>query len=139
MLSNTLVTNEVKNALGTEVEFSRVQSADRTTVFAAVGETPSAPHRLSIKHAETGTGIDKRRRSMYRFDKTVTGQVDATKPANIGGYFVMDIPVGNLTSYTEVNNVMAEVLSFGASTGADTTIKYDGSGNGAAALRDGTL
>jgi len=139
MLSNTLVTNEIKNAAGTEVEFSRISQGERTTEFAAVGETPSAPHRLTVAHMETGAGTGLRRRSKVGFSKTVAGQVDTTKPAVINFYVVADIPVGNLTAYTEPGNVMAELMSFIASLGATTTILYDGSGNGASTLINGTL
>lgn len=49
MLSNTLVTNEVKNAAGTEVEFQRISTGTRSTEFAATSETPAAPNRLDRK------------------------------------------------------------------------------------------
>jgi hypothetical protein len=139
MLSNTLVTNEVKNAAGTEVEFSRISQGERVTIFAAVGETPSAPHRLSVKHTESGAGTDLRRRSLIRFDKTIAGQVDTTKPVVVSFYAVADIPVGNMTAFAEANNVCAELMSFLASLGLNTTILYDGSGSGAVTLINGTL
>jgi len=139
MLSNTLVTNEVKNAAGTEVEFSRISQGDRVTTYAAVGETPSSPHRLSVKHSEVGAGTDLRRRSLVRFDKTIAGQVDTTKPVVVSAYAVVDLPVGNMTAYTEATNVVAELMSFCASLGASTTILYDGTGNGAQTLLNGTL
>jgi hypothetical protein len=139
MLSNTLVTNEIKNAAGTEVEFGRISQGERTTEFAAVGETPSAPHRLTVAHMETGTGTSLRRRSKVGFSKAVTGQVDVTKPAVINFYVVADIPVGNLTAYAAAADVCAELMSFCASLGASTTILYDGTGNGAQTLINGTL
>lgn len=139
MLANTLNTNEIKNSAGTEQEFTRLSQGIRDTVFALITETPSAPHRLSIKHAESGKGTDLRRRSLVRFDKTVTGQVDTTKSAVISAYAVVDIPLGNLTSYDEVKNVLANLMSFMASTGATTTILYDCTGNGATTVLSGTL
>lgn len=139
MLSNTLNTNEVKNAAGVEVEFSRLSSSARETEFSQIAETPSLPHRLKIKHQESGSGTALRRRSMFRFDKVVTGQVDTTKPAVISSYVVLDAPVGNLTAATEMANVLAEVMSFLASLGASTTILYDGTGNGAKSLLEGGL
>lgn len=139
MLSNTLNTNEIKNSAGVEQEFTRLSQGIRDTVFALITETPSAPHRLSVKHAETGKGTDLRRRSLIRFDKTVTGQVDTTKSAVISAYTVVDIPLGNLTSYDEVKNVLANLMSFMASTGATTTILYDCTGNGAVTALQGTL
>lgn len=139
MLANTLSTNEIKNAAGVEQEFTRLSQGIRDTVFALVTETPSAPHRLSIKHAESGKGTDLRRRSLIRFDKTVTGQVDSTKAAVISAYAVVDIPLGNLTSYDEAKNVLANLMSFMATTGAATTVLFDCTGNGAVTALSGTL
>lgn len=139
MLSNTLNTNEVKNSAGTEIEFSRIRSNDRSTEFAKVGESPSAPYRLSVSHQEFGTGIRKRRRGVVRFDKTVMSDVDATVPVVVSGYVVLDSPIGALTTNAEPTNVLANVSSFLASLGASTTILYDGTGNGSVALLNGTL
>lgn len=138
-LSNTLVTNEVKNAAGSEVEFGRISTSARQTVFSQSAETPSLPHRLTVSHQESGAGIKQRRRSLVRFDKTVMSGVDATVPITISAYVVMDIPVGAMTSITEATNVLAELMSFTASLGASTTILYDGTGNGAVALLTGGL
>jgi len=139
MLANTLNTNEIKDSAGAEQEFSRLSQNERQTEFAFIGETPAYPHRLSIKHTELGSGISKRRRSMVRFDKSVEGQVDAETAANIAFYVVADIPIGNLTSYAEPTNVAANLLSFLATTGVGTTVLFDGSGNGASAILNGSL
>lgn len=139
MLANTLNTNEVKNAAGTEVEFSRWSTGVRETEFKAIAETPSAPHRLTIRHSESGSGLKLRRRSVVRFDKTVTSSVDSVTPVVVSSYVVMDAPVGALTAQTEMANVLAELMSFVASLGATTTILYDGTGNGAVCLLSGDL
>lgn len=139
MLSNTLNTNEVKNAAGTEVEFSRLSTSARETEYSQITETPAYPHRLKVKHQETGSGVGLRRRSVVRFDKTVAGQIDTTKNATISAYLVLDAPVGNLSANTEMANVLAEVLSFSATTGAATTVLFDCTGNGANALLTGGL
>lgn len=139
MLSNTLNTNEIKNKAGTEVEFSRLSTNDRKTEFAQVAETPALPHRLNIAHQETGTGIKQRRRSLVRFDKTVASGVDATVPVVCSAYLVVDAPVGALTTMDEPKNVLAELLSFCATTGAATTVLFDCTGNGASVLIDGGL
>lgn len=139
MLSNTLNTNEIKNAAGTEVEFSRLSTSQRETVFAQISETPSLPHRLSIKHTETGRDMKLRRRSVVRFDKTVISGVDSVTPITISAYIVLDLPVGAMSAITEGTNTLAELLSFCASLGASTTILYDGTGNGAVALLQGGL
>lgn len=139
MLSNTLNTNEIKNAAGTEVEFSRLSSSDRSTVFAQVGETPSLPHRLTISHQESGSGMKKRRRSLIRFDKTSISGVDSVTPITTSGYIVLDYPTGASTTSTVAADVLAELMSFCASLGATTTILYDCTGNGAATLLNGGL
>jgi len=139
MLSNTLNTNEVKNSAGTEVEFTRLSIADRATVFGQIAETLSQPHRLQIKHQESGSGMKLRRRSLVRFDKTVISGVDSATPITISAYAVLDLPVGAMTSAAEAAHVVAELMSFLASLGASTTILYDGTGNGAAALLSGGL
>lgn len=139
MLSNTLNTNEIKNAAGTEQEFQRIATSDRQTEFALITEAPSLPHRLKVQHLETGTGINKRRRSVCRFDKTVMSTVDATVPVTISAYVVLDSPVGGLTANTEMANTLANLVSFVASLGASTTILYDGTGNGATSLLTGGL
>lgn len=139
MLPNTLVTNEVKNSAGTEVEFQRLSTQGRTTVFAQVNEVPSLPHRLTISHVETGTGLKARRRSVVRIDKTIMSPVDTTLPVTDTAYIVKDTPVGALQTTAEPANVLAELLSFCASLGASTTILYDCSGNGARELLQGGL
>lgn len=65
--------------------------------------------------------------------------VDSTLPVVISAYAVLDSPVGALVANTEPTNVVAELMSFLASLGASTTILYDGTGNGAAALLSGGL
>jgi len=139
MLSNTLNTNEVKNAAGTEVEFSRLSTSERATEFAQVSETPSSEHRLLISHQENGAGMKKRRRSLVRIDKTVISGVDSVTPITVSAYIVLDAPVGAMSSIAEATNVIAEILSFCATTGAGTTVLFDGTGNGAAALLSGGL
>jgi hypothetical protein len=139
MLSNTLNTNEIKNAAGTEQEFSRISSSARSTEFALLTEAPSLPHRLKVSHLETGSGINKRRRSVIRFDKTVISTVDLVTPVTVSAYTVLDAPVGGLAASTEMANVLANLMSFSASLGASTTILFDGTGNGAATLLSGGL
>jgi hypothetical protein len=139
MLSNTLNTNEIKNSAGTEVEFQRLSTAERSTEFAQITESPAQPHRLKISHQETGSGLTKRRRSLVRFDKVVASTVDTTKTCTVSAYMVLDAPIGALATSAEFANVIAEVLSFCATTGAATTVLFDGTGNGAAALIQGGL
>lgn len=140
MLSNTLVTNEIKNSAGTEIEFSRISSGEgRKTTFRSATETPNKPYRMSVSHQETGSGINLRRRSLIRFDKTVASDVDTAKLVTISAYSVLDAPVGALTTTAEFAHVVANLMSFLASLGASTTILYDCTGNGAATLLSGDL
>lgn len=139
MLSNTLVTNEIKNAAGTELEFGRISSSDRQTVFALATETPYAPHRLTISHLESGSGLNKRRRSLVRFDKTVVSTVDSVTPVTISAYTVIDVPVGALLATTELKDVLANLMSFLASDGSSSTILFNCTGSGANALVTGGL
>jgi hypothetical protein len=139
MLSNSLVTNEIKKSDGTEVEFTRQSSNNRTTVFNTVIVDPARPHNLTISHQETGTGLKRRRRSLVRFDKTVTSGVDDVTPITVSAYAVLDFPIGASESTAEAANVLAELWSFCASLGASTTILYDGTGNGSVAMLNGSL
>jgi len=139
MLSNTLNTNEIKDSAGAEVEFSRMSQSGRATEFAKINESPVAPHRIKISHLESGAGIKKRRRSMVRVDKTVPSTLDATVMVTDSAYIIKDTPVGALSTNAEPANTLAELLSFCATTGAGTTVLFDGSGNGAKALLEGSL
>lgn len=139
MLNNTLNTNEIKNSAGTEVEFSRLSLGDRTTTFAQVSETPSQPHRLVVSHQENGSGMKKRRRSLVRFDKTVISGVDSSTPITVSAYAVLDYPIGASSTSAEAANVLAELMSFLATTGAATTVLFDCTGNGAKTLLNGDL
>lgn len=139
MLSNTLNTNEVKNSAGVEVEFTRLMTNDRKTVFAQIAEVPSQPHRLTISHEEYGSGLKLRRRSMVRVDKTTISGVDTVTPVTTTAYTILDYPVGASLTAAEAANVLAELVSFLASLGLNTTILYDCTGNGASALINGGL
>lgn len=137
MLPANLVTNEVKDSAGTEVEFLRQSVSDRKVVFAKNGETPNAPYRVSISHAETGTGAAMRRRSVVRIDKTVSGA--DTLPRVLSAYTVVDFPTGDLANVTDMKHVLANLIAILASNGADTVVKFDCSGTAADALINGTV
>jgi len=139
MLSNSLNTNEIKNAAGTEVEFQSLSLTGRQRVFGQITEQPSLPHRLTVSHQESGKGMTTRRRSAIRIDKTVVSTRDDLTPVTISAYVVLDAPVGALDENTEIANTLAELMSFLASDGSNTTIKYDCTGNGASVLLNGGL
>lgn len=139
MLVNTLNTNEIKDNAGAEVEFSRLSSSERASVFAQVAEPPARPYRLTVSHQEIGSGLKRRRRGLVRFDKTVMSDVDTTLPVVVSAYAVLDAPVGALTTQTEMAKVLANLMSFLSTTGAATTVLFDGTGNGAKCLLNGDL
>lgn len=139
MLSNTLNTNEIKDSAGTEVEFTRLSIGDRQSEFAKISETPALTNRMKISHLESGSGISLRRRSVIRFDRVSTGEVDTTVNVKSSFYVVGDIPIGNLTATTEPKKALAQLISFLASLGASTTILYDCTGNGADVLINGGI
>jgi len=138
-LSNTLNTNEIKDAAGLEVEFQHLEQDGRSHTFAKINELPGLPHRLKVSHQESGSGTSRRRRSVVRFDKSETGQIDNTKIITTSFYLVGDIPVGNLSTYGSPKDLLANLMSFMASLGASTTILYDCTGNGAATVINGSL
>lgn len=138
MLPNHLQTNEVKNASGTEVEFLRFDNGSpRRTIFHKSGEAPNLRHILEVGHIENGNGVNRRRRSKYGF-RVEHLLADGVTPGFTSGYHVLDIPVGGIADYTYPTLVCAYSMSFLASIGASTTILYDGTGYGAAALINGT-
>lgn len=139
MLNNTLNTNEVKNAAGAEREFTRLSVSDRATEFALISEVPSSPHRLKISHQETGSGIKLRRRSVIRFDKTSTSDVDTVTPVTTSCYCVLDAPIGATLTSAQAAEVLANLMSLLATTGAGTTVLFDGTGTGATALLTGGI
>lgn len=138
-LPTTLNTNEVKNAAGTEVEFSSYDQSGRTRTFANSSESPAEPHRLSVSHQDIGSGLTKRRRSVVRVDYSKPGDINAETIVKHSAYLVVDTPVGNVNNYDDTKDALANLLSFCATTGAGTTVLFDCSGNGAAALVNGTL
>lgn len=137
MLPTNLNTNEVKNAAGVEVEFTRLSTLDRSVTFAKVSEAPNQPYRLKVSHQESGVNSSKRRRSLVRFDIPVVG-VDG-KIENVAAYAVLDIPIGNIADLNVPTLAAAHLVSFLSTTGAGTTVLFDGTGYGAAAAINGSL
>lgn len=139
MLNNLLNTNEIKGSTGVEIEFTRKKSGDDWVEYRCETTAPSTPNVLTIKHQESGTGVNRIRRSVVRFDLTGFGEVDATKPVTSSAHLVLSAPIGNLMTLAMPKTVLAELMSFVATTGAGTTVLFDGSGNGAASLLNGSL
>jgi len=94
MLSNTLNTNQVKDSTGAEVEFERMLTNERTSVFQKIGMQEALPHKMSIAHQESGTGMKRRRRSAFRVDLTSISGVDSVTRITDSAYIVLDRAVG---------------------------------------------
>lgn len=142
-LATTLTNSEIKNAAGTEEEFQRLgpsPSNPRSSVFARIIEQPAYPHRFTISHDESGQGLNKRRRSVIRFDKTVVGQVDLDETMRDSAYIVIDRQIGQQTSDALTKDVLANLLQLVANTGgAATTLLLDGTGTGGSNLLSGGI
>lgn len=134
-LATVLNTNEIKNSAGTEVEFTRKSAEGSTVVYAVTTEAPNREHRFKVQHQEIGAGVEEKRRSNIQFWKQITGA--SGTPRLVRWSLTGELPIGDIADYTEPKNVLAELMSFVASTGADSTIKFDCTGNGADALVNG--
>lgn len=138
-LPTNLTTNEVKNSAGAEVEFLRAYANERMLEFMMNGEPPHLPCRINFAHQEQGSGLKRVRRSRLSVSYTTLGAVDSTVAVPCRAYTVLEIPVGNLTALTVPTVAMAMLQSLTSTTGAATTVLFDGTGYGAAALINGTL
>lgn len=138
MLSNTLNTNEIKDASGAEVEFERIAIDNASTTFKQVDEDITTPNRMSISHQHVGSGVNAVRRSLVRFDLSVVNSTTGQKGV-CSAYCNLVVPEGMLENMNAPTKVLAQLVSFVASLGASTTILYDGTGNGAASLLNETV
>jgi hypothetical protein len=138
-MTKDLITNEIKDRAGAEVEFTQISVGPRESQYKAIAEVPAYPNRLTIKHSESGSGFSLRRRSLVRFDKSVQSAVDTTKTVVISVYAVADLPVGAINNNTQFADVVAYLNSFMASLGVTTTILYDGTGNGSRVVLNGEI
>lgn len=136
-LPTSLLTNEVKDRTGAEVEFEHRSLEGRTHIYARKGMNPSLPAFLKVAHQETGKGAGLTQRSQVRVDLTVTGK--SGKAVQVSAYKVLVIPLGEIEDLTAVQDASAMLDSFCATTGAATTVLFDGSGNGDSALINGTV
>jgi hypothetical protein len=139
MLANTLVTNEIKNASGVEIEFQRTKQGEGWSEYAQIGELPSQPHRMRISHQETGSGVNRRRRSVVRFDRTYQSYYDTTRFVKDSAYIVIDRSIGDQSDDAWPKLLLANIMSFCATTGAGTTVLFDGTGTGASNLLSGGI
>jgi hypothetical protein len=76
---------------------------------------------------------------MLRFDKTNAGEVDVTTPQRNSSYCVVDRNIGNQTGDAEPKEVLANLMSMLATTGAASTVLFDCTGTGASNLLSGGI
>jgi hypothetical protein len=76
---------------------------------------------------------------MCRFDYTVISDVDSITPVTASAYAVTDTPIGAVTTNDAAALALANLMSFLSTTGAGTTVLFDGTGSGAVALLNGSL
>lgn len=138
-LPTTLNTNEVKDSAGSEIEFQRWGGVGRELIFAKVGELPAYPHRLSVSHQDSGSLLKLRRRSRVGFSIQHISTVDSATPVVTRAYIVLDSPIGAIIANTVPTSLLANLISFVGSKGLSTTILYDGTGYGSAAMLEGSL
>lgn len=137
MLNNTLNTNEVKDASGAEVEFERISIQGTSTIFKKITETAGLPYRLKIAHTTSGTGKNAVRRSVVRFEKTSENTAGDKVPS--AAQLTLIHPEGVADNYDDAKALIANIMSFCATTGAATTVLFDCTGNGAKTLLDQSL
>jgi hypothetical protein len=138
-LPANLVTNEVKDRAGTEVEFLFREEVGRSREYMKSGEVPSLPYRLKVQHREVGKGASLIRQSNVTILGTLLSQVDLITPVQVRESRTLYVPQGHLTDLNVVKDIAAFMNSFCATLGAGTTVLYDGTGYGSAALINGTL
>jgi hypothetical protein len=138
-LPTNLTTNEVKNAAGTEIEFTRIGFDPQGRLqFKASSEAPNRPHRITVAHREVGEGVKKRRESVIQLRLEVDdgGAVPITD--HVIAQITVRAPIGIAPDAGNWTAALAELGSFVFTTGTNTFL-YDGTGTGAAALIAGTL
>lgn len=137
MLPTSLLTNEVKDKAGAEVEFEHLSLEGRVHIYRKKADVPSNPTILKVAHQETGTGVSRVRRSQVRVDLGFTGK--SGKPCVSSCYKVFVVPEGELDNYDVIKDASAMLDSFCCTTGAAAAVLFDGSGNGDSAGINGTV
>lgn len=135
MLSDTLVTNQVKDRTATEVEFQRMYNSGQAAFFKKVGESVGLEHRFTVKHSTTGEGVNRVRRSAISFWKEQENS-DGEKVRCIATLSIT-FPQGLADDSDDLLDVLAHIGSLCFTTG--TTLDLTGAGNGSAALINETL
>jgi hypothetical protein len=140
MLPDTLSSNQVKDASGAEIEFTRLEQVGRTTRFSKTAALGTAfPTDLRVKHEEVGSGIKKVVRSVIRFDETSLSEVDGVSPIVDSIYVVQVTNRGHHTTTNVQKRLIAQLNSFLALDGSGTTALLDGTGTGAQVLLTGAV
>lgn len=139
-LPTNLTTNEVKDASGTEVEFTRLGFLpDGGLQFYAASAAPNRPVTLTIKHRLVGDGINRTRQSVIRVDAIDDGDDVTGTESKSFAQITLSANVGNQTNSDNWKKVLAYLGSFVFLDGTGTTHLFAGTGTGAACLINGTL
>jgi hypothetical protein len=138
-LETNLTDSEVLDSSSAELEFNHVRTEGAKRFLTVAGGNPSLPYDLTFGHQVIGAGINKRRRSMVRFDRSLIGEVDSDVVVVGSMYTVADIPIGNLDSYTEMISLLANLASILATAKGGATLAIDGTSPGADVLINGVL
>lgn len=139
MLAESLNTNQIKNAAGTEKEFFKIGPlGDSGSKYQLIPQDITEPHVMNVRHAIEGTGVGRKRKSVIRFEKSTAGLVDATKQATCWAQVTTSVDIGNLENLDNLKEVLANLMSFLATTGAGTTVLFDCTGTGAVSILEGS-
>lgn len=136
MLTNTLDT-QIKNATGTSVPFERVRTEGGLTRFKNVLAPNNAEADFVISHQEIGVGIKRVQKSVVRFNLTGSSDIDVGSLGVTSSWIVLNHPLGLFLTDDQAKAVLAMLGSF-VFTANGTTMLLNGTGNGAAALINGT-
>lgn len=136
MLPLNLTTNEIRDAAAVEIEFSRMSQNDNSVTFVNTAASPAYPHTIKVSHQSLGGEGTRRRRSLIRVDYSHAGLVSG-KVYQTLAYTVLDRSL-EVSNNDAAKMALANLGSLLSTLGTNLHL-YDGTGNGAAALLNGTL
>jgi hypothetical protein len=139
-LPSNLNTNEVKDRAGTEVEFTFFDdSKPRSREWQRSNQAPYLIESIKVQHRDVGKpGFFLVRQSNLRIVKNVLSLVDNSTIVPIISSHSLQIPIGALTTFDAVKDVVAYHNTLMATING-TTVLFDGTGTAAAAMIAGTV
>jgi len=137
MLNAILNNNEVRNAAGTAIIMQSQGTVGRTHTYTYVGSDPRLVTTLTIKHQEVGTGARLVRESLVAAETCSIG-ADGVTIVKSRAQLKVSAPIGAVNSMAPVTDAVAYLLSFVGTTGTSTLL-YNGTGTGAAAVLAGAI